>query len=67
MGDRLRGKTECIWHLCPEGASAVGALGAIENAAPARPDLAPNLCAVYTGKRRPRPAGGASTGRKKFG
>lgn len=48
MGDYLSGRTEYGWYLCLEGESIVGGLGVIQNDFHDRPDLAPNICAVYT-------------------
>ena len=36
------------WYLATEGERIVGGLGVIENDFHDRPDLAPNVCAVYT-------------------
>ena len=36
------------WYLAMEGERIVGGLGVIENDFHDRPDLAPNVCAVYT-------------------
>lgn len=44
----LRGETEYGWYLCLDGDRIVGGLGVIENDFHNRPDLAPNVCAVYT-------------------
>ena len=44
----LRGETELGWFLCLDGESIVGGLGVIENDFHDRPDLTPNVCAVYT-------------------
>ena len=48
MSDYLRGKTELGWYLCFDGKKIVGGLGVIENDFHNRPDLTPNICAVYT-------------------
>ena len=48
MDAYLGGKTELGWYLCLEGERIVGGLGAIENDFHDRPDLTPNICAVYT-------------------
>ena len=40
--------TELGWYLCLDGEKIVGGLGAIENDFHDRPDLTPNICAVYT-------------------
>lgn len=44
----LSGKTEYGWYLCLYEGNIVGGLGVIENDFHNRPDLAPNVCAVYT-------------------
>ena len=44
----LRGDTELGWFLCLEGGNIVGGLGVIDNDFHDRPDLTPNVCAVYT-------------------
>ena len=44
----LRKETELGWFLCLDGERIVGGLGVIENDFHDRPDLAPNVCAVYT-------------------
>lgn len=44
----LNRKTELGWFLCLDGAKIVGGLGVIENDFHDRPDLTPNVCAVYT-------------------
>ncbi len=48
MEDYLNGKTELGWYLCLDGDRIVGGLGVIENDFHNRPDLTPNICAVYT-------------------
>ena len=48
MQDYLSGETELGWYLCLDGDKIVGGLGAIENDFHDRPDLTPNICAVYT-------------------
>jgi GNAT superfamily N-acetyltransferase len=40
--------TELGWFLCLDGDQIVGGLGVIENDFHDRPDLTPNVCAVYT-------------------
>ena len=50
MSDYLQGKTELGWYLCLDGDNIIGGLGAIENDFHDRPDLTPNICAVYTEK-----------------
>lgn len=44
----LGGETEYGWYLCLDGDRIVGGLGVIDNDFHDRPDLAPNICAVYT-------------------
>ena len=44
----LKQKTELGWFLCLDGCKIVGGLGVIENDFHDRPDLTPNVCAVYT-------------------
>ena len=44
----LRKETELGWFLCLDGERIVGGLGVIENDFHDRPDLTPNVCAVYT-------------------
>ena len=48
MNDYLKGKIELGWYLCLDGGTIVGGLGVIENDFHNRPDLTPNICAVYT-------------------
>ena len=48
MDEYLSGKTEYGWYLCLAGEKIVGGLGVIENDFHDRPDLKPNICAVYT-------------------
>lgn len=48
MGAYLSGQTELGWYLCMDGDAIVGGLGVIENDFHDRPDLTPNICAVYT-------------------
>ena len=48
MNDYLQSKTELGWYLCLDGGTIVGGLGVIENDFHNRPDLTPNICAVYT-------------------
>lgn len=48
MEDYLSGKTELGWYLCVDGEQILGGLGVIENDFHDRPDLTPNICAVYT-------------------
>ncbi len=48
MGDYLQAKTEYGWYLCLDGEQIVGGLGVIENDFHNRPDLSPNICAVFT-------------------
>ena len=44
----LTGETELGWYLCLDADQIVGGLGVIENDFHDRPDLTPNVCAVYT-------------------
>ena len=44
----LGNQTELGWFLCLDGGEIVGGLGVIENDFHDRPDLTPNVCAVYT-------------------
>ena len=48
MGAYVRGETEYGWYLCLRRDEIVGGLGVIENDFHDRPDLTPNICAVYT-------------------
>ena len=48
MDAYLSGATELGWYLCLDGDRIVGGMGAIENDFHNRPDLTPNVCAVYT-------------------
>ena len=48
MSAFLNGETEYGWYLCLDGGRIVGGLGVIDNDFHERPDLAPNVCAVYT-------------------
>ena len=48
MGAYLKQETELGWFLCLDGNRIVGGLGVIENDFHDRPDLTPNVCAVYT-------------------
>lgn len=48
MESYLSGESKYGWYLCMDGNSIVGGLGVIENDFHNRPDLAPNICAVYT-------------------
>jgi len=48
MRSYLKQETELGWFLCLDGDRIVGGLGVIENDFHDRPDLAPNVCAVYT-------------------
>ncbi len=44
----LQGKTEYGWYLCMDEERIAGGLGVIDNDFHDRPDLTPNICAVYT-------------------
>ena len=48
MTSYLNHETELGWFLCLDGDKIVGGLGVIENDFHDRPDLTPNVCAVYT-------------------
>ena len=48
MNDYLDKTTEYGWYLALDGDKIIGGLGVIENDFHDRPDLAPNVCAVYT-------------------
>ena len=48
MDEYLSGKTEYGWYLCLHGDKIVAGLGVIDNDFHDRPDLAPNICAVFT-------------------
>ena len=48
MTSYLNKGTELGWFLCLDGETIVGGLGVIENDFHDRPDLTPNICAVYT-------------------
>ncbi len=48
MDAYLRQETKLGWYLCLCGGSIVGGMGVIENDFHDRPDLTPNICAVYT-------------------
>lgn len=50
MNAYLAGETEYGWYLCLDGDKIIGGMGVIENDFHNRPDLAPNVCAVYTEK-----------------
>lgn len=44
----LQKDTEYGWYLCLDGEQILGGLGVIENDFHDRPDLTPNVCAVFT-------------------
>ncbi len=48
MGQALRGGPVPAWYVAMVGERIVGGLGVIENDFHDRPDLTPNVCAVYT-------------------
>ena len=48
MESYLNLETRLGWYLCLDGDDIVGGLGVIENDFHDRPDLTPNVCAVYT-------------------
>lgn len=52
MNAYLRGDTPLGWYLCLEEDRIIGGLGIIDNDFHDRPDLAPNVCAVYTEPER---------------
>lgn len=45
------GTSEYGWYLCIDSDTIVGGLGVIENDFHNRPDLSPNICAVYVEKK----------------
>ena len=47
----LNKETELGWFLCLDNGQILGGLGVIENDFHDRPDLTPNVCAVYTEER----------------
>ena len=47
MDEYLGRRTEYGWYLCLRGEEIAGGLGVIENDFHNRPDLSPNVCAVY--------------------
>ncbi len=59
MNAYLRGETQYGWYLCLHDGKIVAGMGVIENDFHNRPDLTPNICAVYTeeGHRRQGIAG----------
>lgn len=48
MDAYLNRETEYGWFLCLDAGAIVGGLGVIENDFHDRPDLTPNICAVFT-------------------
>ena len=44
----LQNETQYGWYLCLYEGQIIGGLGVIENDFHARPDLSPNICAVFT-------------------
>ncbi len=48
MAEYINGATKNGWYLCLDGDRIIGGLGVIDNDFHDRPDLAPNVCAVYT-------------------
>lgn len=48
MEDCLKGGAVPQWYVMADGEQLVGGLGVIENDFHERPDLAPNVCAVFT-------------------
>ncbi len=47
MDECLSGKSVPQWYVAVEGSRIVGGIGVIENDFHDRPDLSPNLCALY--------------------
>ena len=50
----LQNETQYGWYLCLLEGQIVGGLGVIENDFHDRPDLSPNVCAVYTEEQHRR-------------
>ncbi len=50
MNAYLQRETEYGWYLCLYEGEIIGGLGVIENDFHNRPDLSPNICAVFTEK-----------------
>ena len=48
MQDALQGNAVPAWYVAMDGERIVGGLGVIENDFHDRPELSPNVCAVYT-------------------
>ena len=48
MQDALQGGAVPAWYVAMDGERILGGLGVIENDFHDRPDLSPNVCAVYT-------------------
>jgi len=48
MNDALQGGPVPQWYLAMDGERIIGGMGVIENDFHNRPDLTPNVCAVYT-------------------
>ena len=48
MDSYISRETDLGWYLCLDGEKIVGGMGVIENDFHDRPDLTPNVCAVYT-------------------
>lgn len=48
MEASLAGNAVPMWVICLDGEKIIGGMGVIENDFHDRPDLAPNVCAVYT-------------------
>lgn len=48
MDAYLNGKNQLGWYLCLDGDAIAAGMGVIENDFHDRPDLTPNICAVYT-------------------
>ena len=47
MDAYLSGESDYGWYLCLDGDKIIAGLGVIENDFHTRPDLTPNVCAVY--------------------
>lgn len=48
MNSYLSNETELGWYLCLDGEKIVAGMGVIENDFHDRPELTPNICAVFT-------------------
>ncbi len=54
MNAYLKGETEYGWYICLCDNQIVAGLGVIKNDFHNRPDLSPNVCAVYTEEKHRR-------------